>query len=238
MPELVRNGVSLHYEEHGEGFPLLAFAPGGMRASIEFWGKQLWHPIAALSSSFRVIAFDQRNAGRSRAPVHATDGWDTYLTDHLALLDHLGVERCHVIGGCIGCAYALKLMEADPGRVVSAVLQNPIGLHDNRAAFWAMFDGWAQEIAASAPNMSEDDWRTFRANMYGGDFVYSVSRDFVRGCETPMLVLCGDDLYHPTPISREIVALAPNAELCEGWKQRIPETIEQVRAFLEARTPR
>jgi hypothetical protein len=75
--------------------------------------------------------------------------------------------------------------------------------------------------------------------MYGGDFVFSVSRDFVRSCRIPMLVLLGNDRYHPSMTSREIVELAPNAELVERWKEPevIEQTIARVRSFLELYTP-
>ena len=51
---------------------------------------------------FTVIGMDQRNAGHSRGTVRSTHGWHTYASDHLALMDHLGHRRFHVLGGCIG----------------------------------------------------------------------------------------------------------------------------------------
>jgi len=74
--------------------------------------------------------------------------------------------------------------------------------------------------------------------MYDGDFLFNVDRDFVKRCETPLLVLRGNDLYHPDAVSREIVALAPNAELVEHWKEpeRVDAAVVRVRAFLEAHT--
>src|SRR5688572_12888047 len=98
MPTLTRGDVSLHYEVHGEGYTLLLFAPGGMRSSIPHWERSPFHPVKELSGEFRVLAMDQRNAGGSRGPVTASDGWATYTEDHLALLDALGIERCHVLG--------------------------------------------------------------------------------------------------------------------------------------------
>jgi pimeloyl-ACP methyl ester carboxylesterase len=79
-------------------------------------------------------------------------------------------------------------------------------------------------------------FRAFRAHMYDGDFVFNVTRDFVHSCRTPLLVLAGDDLYHPAPISREIAALAPNAELIMKWKtpDATPAAVARVRAFLKA----
>lgn len=239
MPEFERDGVVLHYIERGEGFPVLLFAPGGMRSAAGFWKNAPWNPVEELSDAYRVIAMDQRNAGRSRAPVRATDGWHTYTEDHLALVDYLGIDRLHLIGGCIGGSYCLGFMRAAPERVASAVLQQPIGAHQNRQAFHEMFDGWAGEIAADHPEADADTWRSFRSNMYDGGFVFNVDRDFVRSCEIPMLVLMGDDLYHPEVVSREIAELAPKAELVERWKDEgiVGETVTRVRAFLAAHTP-
>ena len=240
MPTLERQGVSLYYEEHGEGFPVLLFAPGGMRSSIGFWESAPWNPIAELSSSYRVIAMDQRNAGRSRAAVASDHGWHTYAEDHIALLDHLGAERCHVVGGCIGGPYCMGVIKAAPERVAAAVLQQPIGrTPDNQRVFYEMFDGWKNNIEKHHPDVGEAEWNAFRSNMYDGDFLFNVDRDFVQACTTPMLVLMGADIYHPTQVSRDIAELAPNASLVENWKA--PEVIEQtvatVRSFLEEHTP-
>jgi pimeloyl-ACP methyl ester carboxylesterase len=240
MPSFARDDVSIHYEEYGEGFPLLLFAPGGMRSSIAHWEQTPWNPIAELAGDFRVIAMDQRNAGRSRAPVRASDGWHVYTADHLALLDHLGIERCHLLGGCIGGPYCLGLMREAPARVAAAVLQQPIGSSgENRQAFYQMFDGWAEELGKSHPDVTEEGWRSFRSHMYDGDFVFNVSRGFVRGCQIPMLVLLGNDLYHPSETSREIARLAPNAELVERWKEPevVADAVRRVREFLLRHTP-
>jgi pimeloyl-ACP methyl ester carboxylesterase len=240
MPTFRRGGVSLYYETSGAGFPVLLFAPGGMRSSIEFWQRSPWNPIEALSPRFRVIAMDQRNAGRSTAPVTANDGWHSYAQDHVALLDHLGIERCHVLGGCIGGPYCLGVIAAAPERVCAAVLQQPIGFDgDNRQAFYDMFDGWANELRLKRPDVDPATWNVFRDRMYGGDFVFNVGRDFVRNCATPLLVLLGNDRYHPAMTSREIVELAPNAELVERWKEPdvIEQTIARVQSFLAQHTP-
>ena len=131
------------------------------------------------------------------------------------------------------------VMQAAPDRVASAVLQQTIGASDNRQAFYDMFDSWAQEIASDHTEANEETWRAFRSRMYDGDFVFAVDRDFVRSCEIPMLVLMGDDLYHPQATSREIAELAPMAELVERWKEEdvVRETVARVRSFLEANTP-
>ena len=85
MPTFNRGDVSLYYEEHGKGFPVLMIAPGGMRSTVSFWEKAPWNPIPLLAAHYRVIAMDQRNAGGSKAPIRATDGWRVYTEDQLAL---------------------------------------------------------------------------------------------------------------------------------------------------------
>ena len=239
MPTFRRNDVSLHYEIHGEGFPLLLFAPGGMRSAISFWGGAEWDPIATLAPHFRVIAMDQRNAGASTAPVAGSDGWHTYADDHVALLDHLGIEKVHLLGGCIGGPYSFGVIERAPERVAAAVLQQSIGNDgNNRELFFAMFDQWADDLRPKMPGVSEEAWQSFRANMFDQPFLYNVSREFVAKCETPLLVLMGSDPYHPEAISREIAALAPNAQLVEQRKDAAKDgTVETVTAFLKAHTP-
>ncbi|MDZ7686013.1 MAG: alpha/beta hydrolase [Gammaproteobacteria bacterium] len=231
--------VEIHYEISGEGFPILLFAPGGMRSAISFWDGGPWNPIDALSPHFQVIAMDQRNAGASTAPVTANDGWHSYTDDHIALLDHLGVTQCHVLGGCIGGPYCLGLMERAPDRVASAVLQQTIGFDGNREAFYEMFDGWAEKLKASREDITDEALAQFRSNMYDGDFVFAVDRDFVRECPIPMLLLMGNDLYHPQSTSREIADLAPNATLVEKWKEPeiADQTVDTVIDFLKTNTP-
>ncbi len=247
MPTLRTAESEIYFEEYGRGFPVLLFAPGGMRSKIEAWRRNPanpdaippWmDPTAALSDRFRIIAMDQRNAGRSHAPVRATDDWSAYTRDHLALLEHLGIGRCHLMGGCIGSSYALALCRAAPGRIAAAVLQNPIGIAgDNRQAFRDMFAGWADEIAGR-DGIDTAALPAFGRNMFDGEFVLSVDRDFVRGCNVPMLVLPGNDAFHPAAVAQEIVALAPDAQLLASWKgpEFLAATITRVRSFLEQHT--
>jgi pimeloyl-ACP methyl ester carboxylesterase len=236
MPIFKRGDVSINYEEYGSGFPLILFAPGGMRSSIEFWHQSPFDPTRVLANDFRVIAMDQRNAGQSRAPVTAGDGWDSYTADHIALLDHLGIRRTHALGGCIGSSYCLNLIKLAPDRVASAVLQNPIGLNNNREAFYEMFDGWAKNLQRHQPNLTDAAIAAFRERMYGTDFVFNVDRNFVRKCTTPLLVLAGSDLYHPAPISREIAEIAPSAQIITEWKtaETVDAAVERVRTFLKS----
>jgi hypothetical protein len=74
------------------------------------------------------------------------------------------------------------------------------------------------------------------------DFVYSVSREFVRSCQTPLLVMPDDTPAHPYQTSVDIAALAPKAQSTVfPWrkpKDLLEKTIDQVRAFLRSHQPR
>jgi pimeloyl-ACP methyl ester carboxylesterase len=235
MPTFTRGATSIYYEEHGTGHPLLVFAPGGMQSRIELLARSPYHPVQELSGEFRVITMDQRNAGASRAPISAEDGWHSYTDDHLALLDELKIERCHLLGVCIGGAFALSLIAAAPERVSAAVLQQPIGFDgSNRTMFYQLFDSWAAELMQTRTDISAQALSEFRERMYAGDFVFSVTRDATQRCATPLLILRGDDGYHPSSISEEIARTAPHAELVGDWKtgEDLSRAVTRVRSFL------
>jgi alpha/beta hydrolase fold len=249
MPTLKIPDGEIYYEVHGGGFPLMIFAPGGLRSELAFWRHSPsnpaapagWmDPMAVLSDKYRVVAMDQRNAGRSRTRIDGSDDWHIYAADHLALADHLGLDRFHVMGGCIGASFCLTLCELAPERITSAVLQNPIGHADNRDVFTNLVQTWAKGIREERPEIEERILNRFGDNMFGGDFVFSVPRVFVRQCQTPLFVMPGDDQPHPQVIGEEIIELAPNAEALRRWKgpEHLQTAIERVTAFLDKHTPR
>ena len=239
MPFFERDGARIHYEIHGDGFPVLLLAPGGMRSSIPFWDATSWNPIKALSPRYRVIAMDQRNAGRSTAPIKGTDGWQDYRDDQIGLLDHLGVDRFHAVGMCIGGPFIMELARAVPERIVSAVMLQPIGYDDNHEVFDDLFNGWMEDVKSSHPSLSDADWAAFRNTMFGSDrLLFNMTQDDVAKCQVPLLVLMGNDPYHPEITSRKVVEHAPHATLVEHWKE--PENAAaasaEIDAFLAAHT--
>jgi pimeloyl-ACP methyl ester carboxylesterase len=241
MPELKEGDVVIRYEERGAGFPLLLIAPGGMNSSIDWWERAAFNPLSVYERDFRLVAMDQRNAGASVGPLDLDDPWGSYVDDQLRLADHLGLERFHVMGCCIGCSHALNLIRRAPERVVSAVLEQPIGVvADNRRHFEDMWRDWARQLRERRPDLDPQTLEAFGTRMWTGEFVVSVPRDFVRSCQTPLLVLPGIDEFHPTETGREVAALAPNAEVMEPWKdtpELIAQAVERVREFLRKRTP-
>src|SRR5277367_669040 len=150
MPSFEHNGAHIHYEEFGQGFPILTFAPAGLQSVIDVWSQPSApiNPTTEFAGEFRVIVMDQRNAGgRSRAPITAQDGWDSYTANHIALLDHLRIDRCHLYGQCIGGSFILNLIKAQPERVQSAVLAQPITrIGAPATARTARFQAWTESL--------------------------------------------------------------------------------------------
>jgi len=248
MPTFERDGASIAYDVYGSGFPILLFAPGGMRSRAEMWPAPAGGPPRywanwpeVLAKDYTVIAMDQRNAGRSRAPIKADDGWHSYAADHLGLTDHLGFKRFHTLGGCIGASYCLQLSKLVPDRIASAVLQNPIGVHPDFPNFFTeAFADWAKEQHAQRSDLDPSAVQSFGRNMWGSDFVFSVDRDFARRCPTPCIVLPGDDTPHPAVIGAELAEIIPNAERLDAWKgpKNLAEQQRRVVNFLAKHTPK
>jgi pimeloyl-ACP methyl ester carboxylesterase len=241
VPTVTRDRVSIYYEEHGSGYPLLLLAPGGLNSAIAFWDRMPFNPIEAFSGDFHVIAMDQRNAGRSTGPVEPAYPWAMYATDQLALLDALGIERVLAIGCCIGCSFVLKLVEQAPDRIVAGVLMQPTGLDpidpDSHGPY--LWTEWGQDLIASgaATDMATID--AFGYGLFGSEFVFSVPRDFVATIRTPMLLLDGNDRTHPKRVSAELAESLQDVERIERWKDHRSAAAaqERMRSFLHAHVP-
>jgi pimeloyl-ACP methyl ester carboxylesterase len=175
---------------------------------------------------------DQRNAGgRSHAPITARDDWHTYTGDHLALFDHLGVDRCHLYGQSIGGSFILSLLKAEPQRVASAVLAQPIGRVGPAAGGRTpRFQAWAEALTGH-PEATPEVLDAFYRNLYEPGFVYCVDREFVSRYATPCLVLAGNDEAHPLPISEELATRLPAGELIREWKTGAALTAARARVL-------
>lgn len=130
MATAVLDGIRTRYEVVGSGPPLLMYAPGGFDATIEKWStlgvyarvKLMQH----LPGKYRCIVFDRRECGESGGRVERV-AWSHYVAQGRALLDHLGIERASLMGGCMGCSPVLAFAVAHPERVASMVLWWPVG---------------------------------------------------------------------------------------------------------------
>ena len=193
-----------------------------------------------LADRCRVVAMDQRNAAHSKGEIAPDHGWHTYSEDQLALMDHLGGERFHVIGASIGCSFILKLCEIAPTRIASAVLQKPLGFTPRSPSHYPdAFATWAEELMARRPELEPAALAALRNNMWGGDFVFAADRDFAKRVTVSTLVMPRNDIPHPAEIGNELADILPGAECLADWIR--PECAEAQRdtvvAFLDKHTP-
>jgi pimeloyl-ACP methyl ester carboxylesterase len=235
--------VRIHYQQVGSGFPLLLIAGGGLNSTI----SGLTNPFNAVDEfkdEYRCIASDLRNAngGQSSGPLEIDRPWDAYTDDHLGLMDHLGIERFMVLGFCIGGPFIWNLLRRAPNRIVAAVLAQPSGSRpEMRDLFYdTNMKGWGPELVKRRTDITMEMVDKFLTKMYrtNPDFVFTVTREFVRKCQTPILILPDDIPAHPYAVAMEAAMLAPNAEVSMfPWKEpkeRIPLAVRQIHSFLRA----
>ena len=239
--------VRIRFEEHGSGFPLLLIAGGGLNSTLAGLARGPFDPIAEFKGEYRCIAADLRNAsgGQSTGPLEIDRPWDSYTDDHLGVLDQLGVSRFMVMGFCIGGPFVWNLIKRAGDRVVAAVLAQPSGFRPEQPTLFYdnNISGWGPELIKRRPEVTTETVEKFLTKMYrtNADFVFTVTRDFVRNCQTPVLILPDDIPAHPYAVAMEAAMLAPRAEVSMfPWKEpkeRIPLAVRQIRSFLRAHRP-
>ena len=242
-----KGAVRIHFEEAGSGFPLLLIAGGGLNSTISALARGPFNPIEEFKGEYRCIASDLRNAsgGQSTGPLEIDRPWDAYTDDHLGLMGHLGIDKFMVMGFCIGGPFIWNLLKRAPDRIVAAVLAQPSGSRpEMRDLFYENnMKNWGPELVKRRPDITMETVDKFLTKMYrtNPDFVFTVTRDFVRNCQTPVLILPDDIPPHPYAVAMEAAMLAPNSEVSMfPWKEpkeRIPLAVRQIRSFLKAHRP-
>jgi pimeloyl-ACP methyl ester carboxylesterase len=238
--------VRIHYEEAGSGFPLLLIAGGGLNSTIAGLANP-FNSIEEFKGEYRCVAADLRNAnaGQSSGPLEIDRPWDSHTDDQLGVMDHLGINKFMVMGFCIGGPFIWNLLKRAPDRVVAAVLAQPVGFRPEMPTF--MYDGsmtgWGPDLVKRRPEITMDMVQKYLTTMYrtNADFVFTVTRDFVRNCQTPVLIMPDDVPAHPYAVAMEAAMLAPKAEVSMfPWKEpkeRIPLAVRQIHSFLRAHRP-
>jgi pimeloyl-ACP methyl ester carboxylesterase len=241
-----KGNVRIHYEEAGSGLPLLLIAGGGLNSTISALTSP-FNPVDEFKGEYRCIASDLRNAngGQSSGPLEIDRPWDAYTDDHLGLMDHLGIDKFMVLGFCIGGPFIWNLLRRAPDRIACAVLAQPSGSRpEMRDLFYdTNMKGWGPDLLKRRPEITAEMVDRFLTKMYrtNPDFVFTVTRDFVSKCQTPVLIMPDDIPAHPYAVAMEAAMLAPKAEVSMfPWKEpkeRIPLAVRQIRSFLRAHRP-
>ena len=239
--------VRIHYEVTGSGFPLLVIAGGGLNSTMSGLATHPFDPIKEFKGEYRCVASDLRNAngGQSSGPLEVDRPWDAYTDDHIGLMDHLRIDKFMVMGFCIGGPFIWNLLERAPNRVAAAVIVQPSGFRPEQPTLFYdnNMSGWGPQLVKRRPEITMEIVDKFLTKMYrtNPDFVFTVTRDFVRTCQTPVLILPDDIPAHPYVVAMETAMLAPKAEVSMfPWKlppERIPLAVRQIRSFLRAHRP-
>jgi pimeloyl-ACP methyl ester carboxylesterase len=247
MPFYEKGNVRIHYQESGSGFPLLVIPGGGLNSTVAGLANHPFNPLDEFKGEYRVIAADLRNAngGQSAGPLEVDRPWDAYTDDHIGLMDHLGHREFMVLGFCIGGPFIWNLLKRAPERIVAAVLTQPSGFRPTMPDLFYQnnIKGWAPQLCEKRPDITMETASSFLTNMYrkNADFVFTVTRDFVRHCRTPILVLPDDVPAHPYAVAMETAHLAPNAQVSlYPWKanpEQVQLALRHIGSFLKANRP-
>jgi pimeloyl-ACP methyl ester carboxylesterase len=184
MPSAVIDGISTRYEVIGSGPPLLMYAPGGFNAVIETWSSQSIYAkiklLEHLPKHFTCIAFDRRECGQSGGRVERVT-WAHYVAQGKGLLDHLGIARAHLIGGCMGCSPVAAFAVAHPQAVASMMLYWPVGGAKYRLSSHQRFAehlGFVQSHGlAGVAALVAKEGKPFGADPRGGPWASVLKRD-------------------------------------------------------------
>jgi pimeloyl-ACP methyl ester carboxylesterase len=248
MPFYERGPVRIHFEEVGTGFPLLLIPGGGLNSAQSSWQTASpFNAVERYSNDFRCISADLRNAnpGQSSGPIEIDRPWDAFTDDHLGLMDHLGIQEFMVMGFCIGGPMIHNLLRRAQQRVVAAAMMQPSGYRPELPNLFYQnnMTNWGPALCKRRPEVTMEVVHDFLTNMYTNraDFVFTVSREFVRSLQTPLLIAPDDIPAHPYKVAMEVASLAPNAEVTiYPWKdspEHIEHVVEHARRFLKAHEP-
>lgn len=178
------DGIETRYELAGEGPPLLMHAPGGFDATVDKWStlgiyKEIRF-LDQLTKHYRCILFDRRECGRSGGRVEAVT-WPDLARHGKGLLDHLGIEKAHHMGGCMGCSVAIAFAAAYPQATLSMVLFWPVGGAKYRINGQQRF---AEHLAFVAQNglpavvaLARESDKSFSGDPRGGPWVSVIRSD-------------------------------------------------------------
>jgi pimeloyl-ACP methyl ester carboxylesterase len=187
MATAIIDGITTRYEVMGSGPPLLMYAPGGFNATVETWSTQgIYAKIKLLDylpKTYTCILFDRRECGQSGGRVERVT-WAHYVAQGKGLLNHLKIERAHLMGGCMGCCPVLAFAVAHPQATLSMVLYWPVGGAKYRISSHQRF---AEHLAFVQQHgldgvvaLVAKDGKSFGADPRGGPWaaVIKADRDF------------------------------------------------------------
>jgi pimeloyl-ACP methyl ester carboxylesterase len=184
MPTAIIDGIATRYEAIGSGPPLLMYAPGGFNAVIETWRTQGIYArlnlLDHLPKKYTCIVFDRRECGQSGGRIERVT-WAQYVAQGKGLLDHMNIQRAHLMGGCMGCCPVMAFAVAHPQAALSMVLFWPVGGAKYRIAAHQRFAehlAFVQQhgLAAVVAHVAKEG-KPFNADARGGPWASVIRHD-------------------------------------------------------------
>jgi pimeloyl-ACP methyl ester carboxylesterase len=180
----VIDGIATRYEVVGAGPPLLLYAPGGFDATVEKWTTQGVYAklrfLDHLPKHYTCIVFDRRECGRSGGRIERV-AWANYVAQGRGLLDHLGFDKAHLMGGCMGCSPVIAFAVAHPERVMSTVLFWPTGGPRYRISSHQRFTEHLAYVSASGLDavvaLAREGKKSFGGDPRGGPWASVLQHD-------------------------------------------------------------
>jgi len=184
MSTAIIDGITTRYEVIGSGPPLLMYAPGGFDATIEKWRTQgVYATIRLLDHlprAYTCITFDRREAGESGGRVECVS-WNDYAAQGKGLLEHLGIERAHIMGACMGASPVVAFGVAYPQSTLSMILYWPVGGAKYRIASHARFTEHLEYVTQpgldAVVSLVTASGKPFGADPRGGPWATVIKRD-------------------------------------------------------------
>ena len=184
MPTANIDGIATHYEVVGSGPPVLMFSPGGFNATLEQWTTLGIYArtklLDRLSARYTCIIFDRRECGESGGRLERVT-WSHFAAQGKGLLDHLKIERAHLLGGCMGCGPVLASAVAFPHATLSMILYWPVGgakyrinVHQRFAQHLAYVDQHGLERVVG---LVTEEGKPFNKDPRGGPWASVIRRD-------------------------------------------------------------
>ena len=184
MPFATIDGIRTRYEVSGSGPPLLMYSPAGFDATLDKWTTQGVYArirlLDHLPKRYTCIVFDRRETGQSGGRIEKIT-WGHYVAQGRGLLDHLGFDKAHLLGGCMGCCPVVAFAVAHPERVLSMILYWPvggakyrIGTHKRFADHLAYVD---ERGLAGVVELAKTEGKPFNAEPRGGPWASVIRSD-------------------------------------------------------------
>jgi pimeloyl-ACP methyl ester carboxylesterase len=184
MPAALIDGISTRYEVIGNGPPLLMYSPAGFDATLDKWTTQGVYAriklLDHLPKKYTCIIFDRRECGQSGGRVERIT-WGHYVAQGKGLLDHLGIKRAHLLGGCMGCCPVVAFGVAHPEMVLSMILYWPVGGAKYRISTHKRFADHLAYVEQQGPagvvSLVMQEGKPFNAEPRGGPWASVIKSD-------------------------------------------------------------